>query len=552
MSGMIARPGLSEPRCFPLPGAEPGDGSDGTDADRRAAQGVLTLAERAWTPAQRLLGWRLDDRGRLGRLLHQQQEAVAAEREGRWQRADFFWRQTQGGLKALHGRQRLWEELSGELRLDGAQELAEADGLRRRLIEEVFIDAHCAFYNGRVRDTDADLAPDDRAFDHARHLEALLPLCEWPSAEQAGFLRPTADRQIAAHEGHQNRNQGIRVCRDFLRRFPDDVTIQDRLLGLDVKALEAELSQGESERVALSNAEALQRHIRDLEELRRNTRSNLHVYQVLGQLHCQRAVCLANGSRLAEALEMAERGTACNPLASGATELRDQLSEAMHNLQRQVHLLEQEVARRPGAQLNATGLALRKQARRGFSGSERFAASAKAVEIRKGFERAVERAVETAADTASSPSPSYTEPSTPVAVASPASRRRGDREPAFEWLLSRQDLRVKLQGLAAAVLLLLAGTWSWEEGHNRELRDTAYEQILEANAAGEKIAVLQGAEAFLSTPLRGGDDRREQQVLDIYSENLTRWIVEERNVLDEEDRQRIERYRQLGAAASTR
>lgn len=540
MSGMIARPTQSESRCFSLPGVESGDDGDNTSPDHRAARALLSLADRDWTLPQRLLGWGLDDRGRLGRLLHQHREAVDAEREGRWQRADFFWRQARLGLKALHGRQRLWRQLCRERHLEETKELATAEGLRRRLIEEVFVDTHCAFYNGRYRDTEGALPPGDRVFSHIRHLEEMLPLLEWSMAEQANFLRPAAESHIAAHEARGKRNLAIQVARDFLRTFPGDVQIQDLLIGFHIVALEAEIGEEENEHQALANAAKIQSHIRDLEALRQVTQSNLHIYQILGQLHCRRAVSLANGGRLASALGAVERSLTYNPPDPAAAVLRHNLTEAMTDLQEQMRLAQQQITYQPGAQLNADGLKLKKQADLGFSISQRFAASATATKIREGFENVKEAESNFPIQL---PAPDV-EPSVAF-LASPAKRIWGDHEPPLEWMLSRQDPRLKIQSLAAIVLLLLAGSWSWRESQSREVRDVAYEQLLEADKAGESLALLAAAETFLSTPLHGQDKPREQKVVDIYSEGLARWAIDKRGPFSNADHQRFTRFKEL-------
>ncbi len=613
MTRRIARPRRSEPRCFPLPGAEHG----GSSADQRVAGSILALADHAWTQVERLLGWGLDDRNRLGRVLRQHREAVAAERQGRWQRADFFWNVAHRGLHSLAGQRRLWAELSAELRFDGADQLGDPDNLRQRLIEEVFIDGHCAFYNGRFGDPEDEIAPDDRAFSHAARLAALVELCLCTPADQLAILGPTAELRIEVHEKREEWEKAIGDCQDFLRRFPDDVEFQNRLILLHLQAAHAQLKNGDDESSARADAATIQRHIGTLDELRRRAETNLLVYQTLGHLYSQCAVCLANSRELADAVDAAERALTFQPLDRGINALHKQLTKAMEKLVPQVYVLE---ARQPNAYLNADGQMLQKQVRR-FERADKFADTAAAQHIREGFKRAQARALWRAigldepadrpneralallaavgkilgrspknrkslarawenvasgelaeldsqliveflksrpskkrveeALSEPAPGPPADDGPAPLVLASPRSRRWGDRVPVWEWLLSRESLWFKGQVLAAVVLLLLAGRWSLEEGGQREVRDSAYEQILAASADGERLALLEAAQTFLAAPPpHGPRDAREQKVWDLYRENLTRWIVEDRDVLDERDRQLIDRYIQLSGAGN--
>src|SRR6266508_2155573 len=93
---MIARPVDRSQRIFPSIGphlydlgAEPPD----LTPDQRAARRILALAQRAFTGRERLVGWKLNEIGRIGRLLLFHRLALRAELAAQWRRADFFWRE---------------------------------------------------------------------------------------------------------------------------------------------------------------------------------------------------------------------------------------------------------------------------------------------------------------------------------------------------------------------------------------------------------------------------------------------------------------------------
>jgi hypothetical protein len=122
-------------------------------------------------------------------------------------------------------------------------------------------------------------------------------------------------------------------------------------------------------------------------------------------------------------------------------------------------------------------------------------------------------------------------------------------EPLLPWLFSRQDIRLKAQATIASLLVLTTGGLLIRESIVRTTRNTTYQQILSAHQQQEYLAVLEGAEAFLShAPLSGKDDR-SQQVKQLYSEALVRWLAQQSNQPQSDVQQRIDRYRVLTSQA---
>jgi hypothetical protein len=124
-----------------------------------------------------------------------------------------------------------------------------------------------------------------------------------------------------------------------------------------------------------------------------------------------------------------------------------------------------------------------------------------------------------------------------------ASKRKRSAEPFIPWLFSRQDLRIKAQAAAASVLMLTAGWLTLHDASVRSARDAAYQQILAAEQQQDYLSVVKGAEAFFAhTPL-SGKDGRNQQVMQLYSKALVRWVAQQEDQLDDKAQEHLDRYR---------
>ncbi len=123
----------------------------------------------------------------------------------------------------------------------------------------------------------------------------------------------------------------------------------------------------------------------------------------------------------------------------------------------------------------------------------------------------------------------------------PSAPRRSS-EPFFYWLFSRQDKLLKVQCLAAIVLVLIGARFALVEFSHRRARDLAYQQIHEARLKQDYTGMLDAAEHFLDQPVIGRDVRKTE-VEGLYSEALLRWFMLEQQA--DNDSVRLERYRRL-------
>ena len=140
-------------------------------------------------------------------------------------------------------------------------------------------------------------------------------------------------------------------------------------------------------------------------------------------------------------------------------------------------------------------------------------------------------------------------PKTPVPPLEPpplthiVTKRKRSTEPLIPWLFSRQDIQIKAQVAVASVLMLTAGWLTFHDASVRSARDAAYQQILAAEQRQDYLKVLKGAEAFFANTPLSGKDGRNQQVMQLYSKALVRWVAQQEGQLDGEAQKHLDRYR---------
>jgi tetratricopeptide (TPR) repeat protein len=559
---------------------------------------------------QRILGLGILAEGRLARLLILHRQAFDAELQGHHNRADFFWREFHTYLKKHWPDQTTWAVLFKIAKLPAGTACDNPEQFRERLLEEVFIDTHCAFYNGRIRDVE-EVEPNDRAFVHADYITMLTDLAGYSDSLAIPLLGPPFRLRIQAYRAAKQWKNAIRICNQILARFPNSKEFQDALAGLYVESTFSGMKNGKSEKESLADAKRLEIAIKRIELARRTYPFNVEFYRALGQCHYVRGIKLANGGRLSEALAAVRWAQKYDPYLNEAYKTEEQLVTMMNDLRAQVEQLQAELARRRGGQLTEQGQRMVREAKRGFTPINEVEASAKATQMQVDFRRAQAREVwgdiglaepgdnwdEQASAllgalsgvVANSPKePTEVTQAWAEAVGGNAQlaaldhpaiesflRRRlfGESEPAIQqpaesiedapilicqptrardieplgyWLFSRQGLGVKLQALAATALLIFAGFSYFDDAHNRLTREQAYKDLHDAVTTSADERVLQAAETFLAAKVRGSDGR-EADVRRRYDQSFTRWFVSRGSETDEDTRAHVERYRALAA-----
>ena len=602
--------------------------------DQRVAQKILALANQDFTRWERLVGWQLDAPGQIGRLLLQHRLAMEAELAAQWQRADFFWNQVHIEIKALSTKDDIWQSLVSVVADEpGVEVMDDPVQLRQRLVDELLIDTHSAFYNGLAQQVEK-LSLKDRAFVHLNYIQQLLELSALSGDSLLSVLGEPWEKWITLSKEAGKWKQAIQFCTSRLKYFPDAIDYQNELAEVHFTATLAKLGKGKSEAQHLKDGKRLQNGINQLEKLSQDYPYNLRLFELLGHLHHLRAISLGNGSHLAEALTAVQKALTYNPYLEKASETRNQLVGTMQQLQAQMKEVEARLAGQFNARLNEKGQRLRTEASKGFAPMNTYIKSAAAKETMYALKIAQAISLWQSIGlpkpkeslNSSSPAVMYTQsgkelstesttdwgrqalllldglhlifnnppqnqwdlaaaweavvakkpelaqfdsgliytfldrklfrsmeepvtPETSVPLSelprlTPVSveRKRG-AEPFLPWLFSHQDLRIKVQAAVATVLVLTAGGLTIQDRSIRSTRDTAYQQILEAEQQEDHLSVIKGAEEFFANSPLSGKGERDRQVMQLYSEAVVRWVAQQEEPLDNEVQKHLDRYR---------
>jgi hypothetical protein len=352
--------------------------------DQRGARNLLSAANKDFSLTQRFLGWRLDAPERVVRLLLLHRLGMEAELAGKWQRADHFWGFVRDEMEALVDRMDLWQEVvQAFANRSRVCVLKDPVQLRQRLVHEVFIDVHCAFYNGYLQAADS-LTLESRAFVHLDCIRDLLAFAFVSQEDLQTMLAPAMEAWIRLCEEAQQWDQARELCSALLGYLPDVEEYQDWLARLHLASTLARMEKAKSPRASLRNAKILQEGIDRLEQMHRDYPYSLAVFEALGHLHHQRAINLANSKRFSEAILSAQKAVAYNPMLKQAWETRDALVQLMLRLQTQMQEVQTRLARQRRARLTAEGTRLLREASRGFSSAEAFVKS-RAAEVTEAF-----------------------------------------------------------------------------------------------------------------------------------------------------------------------
>jgi hypothetical protein len=531
--------------------------------------------------------------------------AIEAEMEGRWDRADFFWQELQAKLAQPQFRTDLAETLSSPTTPARKKSELEPGEVYRHLVNEVFIDTHCAFYNSYSQQT-AKTTPKSRQFAHLGYVTRLLDLSGASQDEQFQLVGEATEDRIRVCCDAGDWNQAVELASGLLKRFPDRLHYQEMKASLEFGRATHKLKNSESESANLSDADRVAPAIKILEEMCEKYPSTVAPYELAGRLHRLRAVKLANGGKLSEALLEIEKAAAYYPGLESLGEDRAKLGEMMQNLQKQVRAVLASIAARPNASLNYKGKQLKREADRGLGpalayqkseqakaigqraesaqlrtiwrriglaepadrwderASRLISALSRIIEGKPEHMTAVERFWKSLAEGEPDlaaldytpirsflrdrlfPGVAATPESRPIAapiLPVPTAGRRS-KMPFGYWLFNGKDLRIKLQSALALALLLLASTLTVRDMRRARARESAWSQVQQASLKGDDFGVVTGCEAFFSAVPRN-EDPRTQEARALYQGAIVRWFSRLPGKPDGNALSHIERYRDL-------
>jgi hypothetical protein len=330
-------------------------------------------------------GWKLDPVQRVGRMLLLHRLAFEAEQAGKWRRADFFWRETHSGFRRLWLSPQIWARAAAAV-----GETGPSDGttLRDRITRELLIDTHRAFVNGRLAAA-TSVKSGDRLFLHVGYIRDLLNLTEASPTERLKFLLPAIEAEIQALEIEKSWDAAAALAAELVELNHDDTRAQERLAWIYFRRAIEDAPKGRE----LKHALRVNRSIEDLERLRRTGVDRSLYFDLIGRLHHLRAILLANGGQLPEALVEARKFQDFCPSLEVAVQSMQQLIDAMKALQTRMQQVQKELRSSSNRSLSPEGERMLRQAQSGFSLLNGYVASDEPAKIAAARQLALAREI---------------------------------------------------------------------------------------------------------------------------------------------------------------
>jgi hypothetical protein len=488
-------------------------------------------------------------------------------------------------------------------RLTSSERSVDPRTIYRIFVEEVLIDAQCAFYNAYSQAA-KEPQPQARQFFHLDRLMQLLDSGVAPT--DVICLAPALRDRIQAYEKTGDWPDAITSASELLRRYPQEKGAVELKAGLLFERGIARLSKVETESTYRQNAKSLEQPIEDLEKFCAEYPDFGVSYEFVAHLKHIQAVNLANAGQPSDALLANEQAIAYWPLEEAERD-RDKLSELMHKTIAAAQEMLHRVAITPNAHLTSDGLRLKNQAQAGFEPANQFVQSERAKQISqqaysarirsiwrrvglhppadrwdehadkliKGMVRVQELSgnvperiegcwLEVAKDdqdlnalpsslirqflvngeVATRPE-SSTAGEAPMLPVSSGAKKRGN-EPFKFWVFSRQDLFLKAQAVAAVVVVVLALSLSVHYQLQVNAREASWVQAKHALLAGDDLGIIQDCEAFFAASPPASDPR-VSEAREVYEAALVRWFAKMPASLDSDSLGHVQRYKQISA-----
>ncbi len=199
---------------------------------QKVARSILALSNQKFTFWQRYRGWNLDHSGKMGHMLLLHRMAMAAELQAQWERADFFWHDFYVQLSAC-SKDDLWANLF-EIIIKAHPDvigISNPKELQQRVIHEIFLDTHCAFYNGYVQKAEG-LVLRNRAFAHYEYLQKLIPLAGLHENEISQIITPPALTKMTLLIKNKKGQEALNFYEEVLQYSIENLQYQNKLIEL--------------------------------------------------------------------------------------------------------------------------------------------------------------------------------------------------------------------------------------------------------------------------------------------------------------------------------
>jgi hypothetical protein len=119
------------------------------------------------------------------------------------------------------------------------------------------------------------------------------------------------------------------------------------------------------------------------------------------------------------------------------------------------------------------------------------------------------------------------------------------KDPFCSWLLSRQDIPLKLLFIFATSSLLISGGLSIREIYNNHIRNTSYSVAVKETKKQNYLKVVEASEQFLIHKPIKGKDQRGQEIKKLYAKGLIQWSSQQGEELDSNLQTHIKTYQNL-------
>lgn len=483
--------------------------------DKKIALILLDLSNKKLTQAEKLFGFNLDAQGKLSRLLYCHRLAIETELAGECKQANFYWKQVQIEIQQLAKQDELWSTLVKELAKEpGVVVMKDPVKMRQRLVDELFIDTHYNFYHS-IAQQSGKLEIKEQAFMHIKYIEELVNLSSFSGDNLLAQLDYPWQKQINLYQESEKWNEAFLVCKGRLELFPDSIKFQNELVDMKTKAALANLT-GKSQKIS-EEARNLKREINFLEKLLKKYPYNLIIYQSIAGLYCKRSIRLSANKQIAKALLDVEKALTYNPDCIEAHRIKKELSK----------------------QISTNSL-------KEFELKERFTSSSQYQAIRDGRNLAKAKypawqSLQQNKDVVQIPD---------VLQSNPVFRpklnlEQTKNEPFLLWILSRQDMGLKMLAGLAGFFLIFTGVFMLRELSATSVRNRTYLEIIQAEREQDYQKIIEKAEEFLTNSSFKGKDVREDEVRLLYAQAFVQWIDNKEEKIDNNDWKIINRYEQL-------
>jgi len=333
---------------------------------------VIDLASRKVTALQRWTGLGLDDCGRLGRLLLFRSLALEADLQCRWNRSDFFWIESHRQLRAVLHDANVWTAAVDVVAMQADAQRIAPDTLRDAVVDELFVNTYLGLIRAARESWPAK--PDSREFVYTRYVRDIFDIVGAGAERQADVLLPHVDHWIGAESEAKEWKSAIRIVRDMIARLPQERKYPEQLMLLEYQSTLDSLTQNSP--LTSRDAKTLRAGIDRIECLRAQYTWIPAAFTLIGRLRHLRAIALANGNVLAEALVESQKGMDYSPGEEDAVQTDQRLVEAMKAKRQSMEAVVQQLQTGFNKRLTPEGQSLVDDAKKGFSPVNEYIKSA--------------------------------------------------------------------------------------------------------------------------------------------------------------------------------